>query len=73
MEEPGGTCFKQNGQIVALSIAIHVGLSEPEVAHRAEVYPECRIEDPELYCQLGNWVLFVCRRPRWGENINVSP
>jgi hypothetical protein len=66
-----GTCLEQGRQIVALSVTVHICLSESEVAHHAEAYPKRGIEDPELGCQSRNRVSFICRGPRRRENVNV--
>ena len=63
--------FKQGGQVVAFSIAVHVRLSEPEVAHHTEAYPKRRIQNLELGRQPRNRVPFICRGPGWRENVDV--
>ena len=66
-----GTHFKQGRQVVALGIAVHIRLSEPEVAHQAEAYPKRRVENSELGRQPRNRVLFIRLRPRRRENVDV--
>jgi len=65
------TYFKYSRQVITLSIAVHVRLSEPEIAHRAEAYPERRIKNSELSSQPRKRVSFICRRPRRRKNVNV--